>query len=304
VVRALSNCGENRGVNAREWLSNAGGRFGRRVRPALAHALVHLATLPARVGPLRRGPKRVLVDNTVLAHAITHESAWVSTGTSKWGPHDIETGYSARVPVRDRDSRSRESDDICYLTGLAHLARQGRVSLLTSAALWEERVRHPAGRYSGYGYYDLNLFSGVEFDMVDRMPDTVFGPDGRELGSAEAQRMRLDSVTDPLYRGLVALLGPGNSQDAWHIWTAEAHAAFCFLTMDYKLCRTLEARRHQEPVRSLKTQVLTPRQLAWHLAYFPVNPHRFTFTDADFPVRGDLSWPNQRRNRPPKQPRR
>jgi hypothetical protein len=287
-------------MNLRQYISNSAVRLRPRVRPALAHALVHLATLPARFGPLRSEAKALLVDNTVLSHAITHETAWVSTGTSKWGRHDIETGYSARIPVRDRESLSRENQDIRYLTGLAHLARLGRVQLLTSGELWEERFRQPAGRYAGHGYFDFGLFSGIDFPIVDHIPDTIFSPEGSRLRSKDAQRLRLASASDPLFRGLVKLLGNKNSQDAWHIRTAEVHGVFCFLTMDYKLCTTLAERSHQEPLRSLKTMVLTPRQLRKHLALLPVNPHLFSFNDAISPVRDDLSWSNQQRNKPRK----
>ena len=46
----------------------------------------------------------VLIDSCVRTHAVTHEEAWIDTGTVLWGGvHPINTGYIARVPVHAAD---------------------------------------------------------------------------------------------------------------------------------------------------------------------------------------------------------
>jgi hypothetical protein len=246
-------------------------------------------------------PIRVLVDNTILFHSISHETAWLSTGKAKWGPHEVETGYSARIPVRDSQDESREYRNIKYLPGIAHLAKIGKVSLMSSGELWVERFYQPGGRFSGYGYFDLDLFKNIEMPLVDRIPDMQIGPSWLDLPSVEAARdKRLAESTDPLFRALVEQLGPSNSQDAWHIRTAEVNEMHCFLTMDFKLLKTLESRRTTNPVRSLQTKVLTPEQLGKQLWLAPVSPTLLSYEEASWPVRPDLHWPNSRRQKPKK----
>lgn len=272
--------------------------------PQAAKRVLSFSTYLARLRLQRNAPLSILVDNTVLFHAVTHETAFVSTGESTWGRQKIVTGYSARIPVRSKNNTSREYCDIKYLSGIAHLARLGRLTLRTSGELHAERLRQPVGRFTGYGYFDHNLFADIQMESVDGLPPLTFEPRWKNGPTLEEQqRERLAQSKDPLFLGLVKLLGPNNSQDAWHIWTAETQGMYCFLTMDFKLCRNIEARRNQEPVRSLRTRVMTPSQLGRHLWLLPVNPHLLSYNDATYPVRADLHWPDEKRV-PPKRPPR
>lgn len=267
--------------------------------PRVAEALVALTTYAAKRRLRRSRPITVLVDNSVLFHAVTHETAWISTGISKWGEHEFETGYSARIPVRRKDRASREYESVQYLAGIVHLAKSGYLLLMTSGELEIERWKQPTGRFTGYGIFDHNVFSSTKFSRVDALPPVVIGPQWMNQPSLDAQqRRRLSHSDDPLYRGLVTQLGTNNSQDAWHIWTAETHGVFCFLTMDFKLCKTMESRCNQEPVRSLQTKVWTPQQLGRYLRLMPVDPTLLSYNDASFPVRADLHWPDNKRRRP------
>jgi len=113
----------------------------------------------------------------------------------------------------------------------------------------------------------------------------------------EARDQRLAQSTDPLFRSLVLQLGPRNSQDAWHIRTAEVNNMFCFLTMDFKLLKTMQACANTDPVRSLRTRVLTPEQLGNYLWLPPVSPTLLSFEDANSPIRPDLHWPDSKRQK-------
>lgn len=266
--------------------------------PLAAEALVAISTIPACLRLWRGQPVNMLVDNTVLAHAVTHETAWVSTGTSSWEPHEIETGYSARIPVRHNDE-TREFKNIQYLAGIAQLAKRGYLSLMNSGDLQLEQWWQPTGRFRGYGIYDHNLFHGVKFRSIGELPPVSIGPQWMNLPSLKEQlRIRLSRSDDPLYQGLVNLLGQKNSQDAWHIRTAETHGMFCFLTMDFKLCKLLEAKRDQEPIRSLRVKVWTPMQFGKYFGLIPIDPVLLSYNNASYPVRSDLNWPNSQRNRP------
>lgn len=268
----------------------------RRFMPRFANWLARLATYKPRHALKASGPLTLLVDNSVVGHAVTHETAWVSTGTSMWGGHPIETGYRARIPVHPFDSDAPEYDHIKQLGGIAQLAREGHVILMTSAELRDEQFRQPGGRYQGYGYFDYSLFKSVSMKSVDGLVGPTLGPSWMRLPSAaEQQRARLNGSEDELYESLVKVLGERNNQDAWHIRTAERHGMFCFLTMDFKLVRLVRQNAHREPLKSLKTLVLTPAEFGERFKMVPLPPHLFTYNDASFFVRGDLSMPGGKR---------
>lgn len=265
--------------------------------PRFANWLVTLATYQARRTLNVSEPLSVLVDNSVLGHAITHETAWVSTGTSFWGGvHPIETGYRARIPVHPVDSQDPVYEHIKYLAGIADLARRGHLALKTSAELRDERFRQPGGRFLGYGSFDYSVLSTAPIESIDGFVGPTMGPSYLGLPSAaEQQRARLLRSGDELHAALVRVLGEKNSQDAWHIRTAERHGLFCFLTMDFKLVRLVRQQAHREPLRSLRTLILTPADLGQQLKVAPLPPHLFTYNNATFFVRADLSMPGGKR---------
>ena len=65
--------------------------------------------------------------------------------------------------------------------------------------------------------------------------------------------------------------------------------------MDFKLIRTVEAQAGAGPVRSLKTKVLTPESLANHIGLMRFPPHLFSYHNASFFVRSDMSMPTAKR---------
>lgn len=261
--------------------------------PRLANWIVARSTDRARAKLAQFSRIKVLVDNTVLYHAVTHETAWFSTGPKIWGPHEIDTGYSARIPVHAANSESREYRDVRYLAGIAHLCRSGCLDLYTSAELEDEKLRQPSGRYRGYGYFDHSLFSGLEIKSIDGFVFPEMGPTFLNLPSAgDQQRKRLEANKhDPRYSALVQRLGSSNSQDAWHIYTAEKHDMFCFLTMDFKLIKTVAAQSRSAPLKSFKTFVLTPEDFGKRFGMLPVPPHILSYNDASFHVRSDIPMP-------------
>lgn len=263
--------------------------------PRIAKWYLQAATWRAR-GKLRGNPIRILVDSNVLGHGVTHETTWVSTGTKKWGPHDIETGYAARVPFHSRDDQSDVYPHIKQLPAVAHLARSGAISLLTSGELQDEQFRQPGGRYSGYTYFSYSIFNDIPIERIDGFVFPTLGPSSLGLPSAkEQQQDRLAQSNDELYHSIAQKLGPKQNLDAWHIRTAEVHGLYCFLTMDLKLRRSVKQKMHLEPFRSLRTKVMTPLELGEHLGLWPTPPRFLSYNGASFFVRPDLNMPNSRR---------
>jgi hypothetical protein len=269
-----------------------------RLAPRLADFASRVAVFEASHTLRKGGAISLLLDSTILHHAVTHETAWIDTGTKLWGgKFPVPTGYMARIPVHSSDNESREYQDICYLTGIAALARKGLVNLHTSSELMAEQERHPPARFRTTGYSDFSLLDGLKIESLDGWNfDSLVHRRSRDGPSlAELQRARLDTSVDELYLSLRSILGPKHSQDAWHIRTAETHGQFAFMTMDYKLLKLMH--QHERKIKSLNlnTKVLSPSDIADLLKIRTVPPHFFSYTDASYPVRPDICWPGERR---------
>lgn len=269
--------------------------------PALVDLLVKFSTRKSQsiCNPSR--PLTILVNNEVFAHAVTHDSAWISSGEHQLGNSVISTGYSARVPVYDPMNDTDNYLDLKYFAGIAYLAKTGSLKLRTSAHLLSERDYQPSGRFSGYGYDDLNLFAHVETEPIDAWSLSELG--GGQASwphNSDVLRDHIESIGDDRYRQLRDCLGQSNSQDAWHIRTAEKYGAFCFLTMDRPLLRAIESQKGNPAIKSLTTRVMTPSQLGEHLRLSKILPVWMSYHDGDAPVHTELHMPNQQRAKYPK----
>lgn len=261
-----------------------------RFLPPVVDWLVDLSTWHAR-STLSRRPLDVLIDVNVFAHAVTHETQWIQTGSSaEW---DVPLGYMARVPVHASDCTTRVYNSVKYLPGIARLAKGDVLQLKTSVELRAEEYRLSAARLYGGGGYDYSLLREAQTKSVDTTP--FGGYSIQDLADKRLQRARLDTSGDALYRALVGHLKQKRSQDAWHIRTAEAHGCFCFLTMDFDLLDAIDAVKHLGPFPSLKTKVMSPEQLGKHLQLTPIPPIFFSYHDASYPVRPDLHQPDSKR---------
>ena len=264
-----------------------------RLMPRVARFALDQATRVTRQKLSAERPLSVLVDNTILDIAVTHEGKWVKHSRG---------GYVARVPVYGRGNTSDRHRQASYLTGIAHLARLGLIRLHQSAELREEQFRQPPGRYRGYGYADYSLFHGLEMESIDGWVFSTMGPSWMNLPChEEQQRKRIRQSDDAQFQGLYALLkqqlGQKCSQDAWHIRTAERYGLFCFLTTDSPLLKACKSLAKKEPLRSLTTRVMTPEEFGLHLGISPVEPYLLSYNDADWIVRMDHTMPEERRRK-------
>lgn len=243
--------------------------------------------------------RRLLIDNTVLAHSVTHETAWVDTGKAHWGDIEIDTGYAARIPVHDDRDEREVVRSVRYLPGIANLARRGLIVLLTSHELQDEQWTQPSGRFRGYGLYDFSLFGDLKLEtIIDPDYSVVFGSHLGFPSLEEQRKKRLDSKTDSLFRQLVSVLGPNNSQDAWHIATAERNGCYCFLTMDFKLIRNVRAQARNVIIQGLRTKVLTPEEFGREFRIIPIPPRLFSYHNASYPVEHETNWRESKRQKP------
>ncbi|MBY0619982.1 hypothetical protein [Sphingomonas ursincola] len=150
----------------------------------------------------------VLIDSCVRTHAVTHEEAWIDTGTVLWGGvHPINTGYIARVPVHAADNASKEYRDICYLGSLIALARFGTMKFFTSSELISEQLKHPPARFRTVGYSDYSILDMVEITSLDgeRYDFITMGKlfEG-DYRLAEAQQARIEANSDELHKAIMS----------------------------------------------------------------------------------------------------
>lgn len=200
-------------------------------------------------------PIRVLIDNSVLAHGRIFSSYWFDTGPKKWGAFTAGAGYADPGLTYSPESDPRVFEQTRFLPAISHLAKQGRLELLTSFELRNEQVFQPAGRFSMYGYYDHNLFEGLTLRCIDC----------KEVESYDWQEKpqdRLRSSEDQPFRGIVDLIGEKNNVDAWHIHTAEIHGVDYFLHIDFSLDEEMRKNRKKNPIATLRTRVVLPSTFA------------------------------------------
>ena len=216
-------------------------------------------------------------------------------------PEEVPIIYRAPIDIT-KEYGELVYESIRYLPGIAHLARLGFLTLRTSFELLSERNHQPMGRFQGEkGWFDYWLFKDINIESVDGndVPDFdleyfsnnptvdkfIYSTDIDPLGiypeNKQKQRDRVSRSNDPLYKGLTKILPQKSNLDAWHIRTAEAHGLFCFLTMDFKLRSIIEQKKKREPISSLRTMVMTPKEFGQHIGLWPIKPEICEFAETD-----------------------
>ncbi|CAN5487374.1 hypothetical protein BH10PSE11_BH10PSE11_23130 [soil metagenome] len=254
-----------------------------------ATTLLSISTLGARRYLKRNGPLRILIDTSVIGNAVTHETGWISTGPKMWGNIEVNTGYMARIPVHSPTNKTRMYQEIRYLPGIAHLARHNFLKLFTSGELQAEAFSQPAGRFSGYGWYDYNVFKNTKIETID----DAFYLD--LVNPKQAQQTRLKGCQEPLFLSLVENLGESNNQDAFHIFTAEKFGLDVFLCLDFPLVNKIRSLSHKLPFRELRTKVMLPSDLASLIRQLPFDTNLHSYVDSSVPRRADLHMPGEQR---------
>lgn len=261
--------------------------------PRIAHLALQRTTRSAQHRMTSVEPLRILIDNTVLDVAVTHEEKWIV---------DSKRSYVARVPVYGRNNDSVRHTQSSYLTGISHLARLGFARLYSSSELEAEKFRQPTGRFRGYGLSDYSLFRGIDIESIDGWVFPHIGPSWIRLPSPKEQQLaRLrksdDALFHDIYRLLAQQLGEKCRLDSWHIRTAQRYGMFCFLTTDRGLLLACKSLSRKEPLKSLTTRIMSPEELGKHLGIRPVKPYLLSYNDADWIFRMDHTMPEERRRK-------
>lgn len=272
------------------------GRFLYSAFPKFIDLLTTAAMTPAAKKLRKEKIGRILIDNTLLGHGITHETAWISTGKSQWGDVETDTGYAARIPVHSERDNSEAARSVRYLPGIVNLTKRGLITLATSRELQDEQWTQPRGRFVGYGICDYSMFQGLNIETIDDPEYSMIIAPSLGVPSLEEQRReRLKSKTEPLYLALAKVLGPKNSQDAWHIFTAERNNCYCFLTMDFRLIRNVRAQDRNNVIQSLRVKIISPEEFGREFSLSPLSPRLFSYHGASFPVEPKTNWVDSKR---------
>lgn len=88
-----------------------------RLFPSLARLMLNYATKGASKALSESGPIKILLDDTVLDVAITHETKWITTSVQQIGGYEHLSGHLARVPVHGIDNDSDRYREATFLTG-------------------------------------------------------------------------------------------------------------------------------------------------------------------------------------------
>jgi hypothetical protein len=244
----------------------------------------------------KQNPLIVLIDNTVLRHATTHISGRVSSD-------DFQTFRSARIPVVDEQQIANENnpktiamyESVKFLSGIAYLAEIGAIKLYTSALLQAEQNLQPSGRFRGYGYDDLNLLVGLIQNPIDGYSfSSITGNSFRFPYTKNDIKKFINDSGDDRYREILNVLSASDSQDAYHIRTAEKYEMFCFLTMDYALLEKLNKRKDNKAISSLVTKIWSPADLGHYLKLRPISPYFMSGYRADGPVYNEVNRAGQK----------
>lgn len=284
-------------LNLRSRLNGFRERLRFRYGGALAQLIITRSSRRAETVLGARPRVRILVDVTIFQHAVTHETAWISTGEARFGSDIRGTGYAARVPVHSAETDARVYENVCYLAGIAELYRRGTIDLFTSAELEDEKANQPAGRYRGYSYFDFTVFN-FTLPSIDDDLRVGFGCFGPGMPSSKDQRRkRFSQYADayPEYAAMVGALGQRNSQDTWHIFTADRYDLTYFLTMDFSFIANMEAQQGNRSVKKLNVKVISPADFGKISKLKPVAPHLLSYVNASFFVRSDTAMPGGKR---------
>jgi|SRR5581483_5254165 len=209
--------------------------------------------------PMQPRRFRVLVDTCLRNEAVSYEYNLASKRIV-WGGCEVLLPNFAEL--KERCLRGKSRNDSCrihaVLRRVAHLAETGRIQLYDSVELmfeWMGRAGGPSLRRT-----EFDPFSNVRISRVKAPVErtVVIGAcDSKRDFETEKDRW-LDTIQEPRFRELKAVINRKHWADAFHLWTAEANDLDCVLTFENKVRNSLA---NQKRVTS-DVEILSPIELA------------------------------------------
>ena len=231
---------------------------------------------------------RILIDNCVLRHGLTHSNAWISTGTVLWGCEvPVETHHTARVP---RNYEAGHQDiyeiEVPYFASLSRLAIDRRILLFTSRELLRERYRQPGYNRFRFG---MNLWSKAPIEMLPDLSRSqsvscLLGPNQlRDHWSKNEQVRRLRATADSDFLKLTKSIPDAHILDLYHLWTAKYTDCSIFLTTDGRFRRFFENNLKRSICENFcSVRIMAPSELGRELGLAPIPHDLLTPLDSDW----------------------
>ena len=203
-------------------------------------------------------PSTVFVDSNVLKFAATHLPRFVPKKEEiQWGPRIVEVVVHHEVVVNPNDN-------------IANPILKAEADLLPQAAAFGksgvvEFVRTVEALYEEWGLPDMDSETGTFYGAPIRLINAPFKY-GRVMGrlgiDGKAEQYRfLTSIKSPRFDAIQRATGAFQGAqpldrnqliDAFHIWCAEAAGCAYFLTLDFKLQRTVSQSKLETPLLLLR----------------------------------------------------
>lgn len=221
----------------------------------------------------------VLVDNSVMNHAVAIKHKRIATGTVLWGgvvPDETYTTVSVRAGHQIRKSKGGEQT--LFIVSLARAFMASQHVACQTDALKLERFHVPVSRYTGFTYGDESLFKYVEIE------NALFPLNGFSFsipGDDPLQKFRqyLENVQDMQYVEIKkALESAGSkdrtSQDAWHLYSAKT-LGLKFVSCDTKLKDQIRSIADRRVRQALSDVYVLPSELCDELGLSKASDEEF-----------------------------
>jgi hypothetical protein len=211
----------------------------------------------------------VLVDTSLLHHAVAIKQQQFDTGTVLWGGSlPVQTYFTASVKSGHQIRESNGGDQTLFIASLARAFMASQHHAHQTDALCFERLHVPVSRYAGEGYGDASLFAHVKFSetfmTLENFSFTLPGDD-----PISKLREHIDNAKNrdfmELRNALEAVGGKERaSQDSWHLYSALS-LGLKFVSCDTKLKNQIRSISDKKIRQSLSDVHLLPSELCAEL---------------------------------------
>jgi len=211
----------------------------------------------------QRSLMKILVDNSVLHHALEHKGSWESKGTVMWGGKNgipVETGRLISKENRNFIKETKGGPQGGYLASLALSYKRGEWEPHTSDAMKFENIHRKINRnYGDFSWFEeLTYINHVTLDDFSIALSTGEKP-------INQFRAYLNSNVNQKYINIRSALescgAKKSSQDAWHIHCVNSLGLDKFLTCDVKLIGQIKSIKDKHIRQKIENIVCLPSDL-------------------------------------------
>lgn len=221
-------------------------------------------------------PLRVVVDTNLSQLSTNERLGWYSTGPTKWGDVEVDTGFSAPFTP---NFPKQMAEQIPYFISLCELARNNELTFLRTNTIEAERWAKPDKHVPDMMCTPIDF--EIKYEMAGIVcPNLAFTTRANELTEDPVEcEMKLHKYA-PLFE---MLQGKAHKDDAKHLMISDAVGADIFLTADFKFVdRFNQVSGKFGPNLKIRTKVHTPESLCKLLRISKTQPKIIGHMAAEF----------------------